>query len=438
MDGLEIVLLVGLLALVLFAAVLALAETSLTHLGRARAQALESLKDEARDAEDETEPAANRLVSVLLERRGQTLNPVLLLLVACHVTIAGIVGAYAFERWGRGGLAAALAGITVLIFVVAEAAPKSYALAHTDRAAYRVAPLVRGLAVFFPLRWLTEGLIRASNLLIPGRGRPDGPTVTEEEILALAGVAAAADVIEEEEQALIESIIEFGDTVAREIMVPRTDMVSVGADFVVPAAMELAIIHGFSRMPAFGEGRDDIVGIAYAKDLMKAEREEGGEDVIVSELVRPAHFVPETKRVAELLREMQAETFHIAIVVDEYGGTAGMVTLEDVIEELVGEIQDEFDPDETIIEPLAGGAVRVDARVPVDEVNDLLGIDLPHDDWDSVGGLVFNLVGRVPVRGEFVEVDGHRLVVEKVNGRRISKVRISAVDPSVPSTDGAG
>jgi CBS domain containing-hemolysin-like protein len=427
MTGLEVVLIVVLLLLILFAAVLAAAETSLTHLGRARAQAVEALEDDARD-EDE---AATGLVSELLERRGQVLNPVLLLLLACHVTIAGIVGAYAFDHWGVGGLAISLVVVTGLVFVVAEAAPKSYALARTDRAALRVAPLVRGLAVFFPLRWLTEGLIRLSNLLIPGRGRPDGPTVTEEELLALAGVAAEAEVIEEEEQELIESIIEFGDTVAREIMVPRTDMVSVGADFRVQDAMEVAITHGFSRLPAFGEGRDDIVGIAYAKDLMKVEREAGGEDQQVSELLRPAHFVPETKRVAELLREMQAETFHIAVLVDEYGGTAGLVTLEDVIEELVGEIQDEFDPDETIIEPLGGGAVRVDARVPVDEVNDLLGIDLPHDDWDSVGGLVFNLLGRVPVPGETVEVDGHQLCAERVNGRRISKVRITAVEAPV-------
>ncbi|MEL7207865.1 MAG: hemolysin family protein, partial [Actinomycetota bacterium] len=345
-----------------------------------------------------------------------------------HMTIAGIVGAWAFDRWGGGGLAIVLTVVALLVFVVAEAAPKSYALSRTDKAAARVAPLVRALAVFFPLRWLTEGLIWIANLLIPGRGRPDGPTVTEEELLALAGVAAEADVIEEEEQALIESIIEFGDTVAREIMVPRTDMVSVGADFVVEAAMELAIVHGFSRMPAFGEGTDDIVGVAYAKDLMKAEREPGGEQRVVNELLRPAHFVPETKRVAELLREMQAETFHIAIVVDEYGGTAGMVTLEDVIEELVGEIQDEFDPEEIIIEPLAGGAVRVDARVSVDEVNDLLGIDLPNDDWDSVGGLVFNVLGRVPAEGETIDVDGRRLTAEKVSGRRIGKVRITALD----------
>jgi CBS domain containing-hemolysin-like protein len=430
-SGLEVALLVVLGLLVLFAAVLAAAETSLTHLGRARAQALEALEDEARDPDDEDDAATNGLVSELLKRRGQVLNPVLLLLVACHVTIAGIAGAYAFDHWGAGGLAIALALVTVLVFVVAEAAPKSYALARTDRASKRVAPFVRALALFFPLRWLTEGLIRLSNLLIPGRGRPDGPTVTEEELLALAGVAAEADVIEEEEQALIESIIEFGDTVAREIMVPRTDMVSVGADFRVQDAMEVAITHGFSRLPAFGEGRDDIVGIAYAKDLMKAEREPGGEDRTVTELMRPAHFVPETKRVAELLREMQAETFHIAVLVDEYGGTAGLVTLEDVIEELVGEIQDEFDPDETIIEPLGGGAVRVDARVPVDEINDLLGIDLPHDDWDSVGGLVFNLLGRVPVPGESVDVDGHRLCAEKVTGRRISKVCITTLDSTV-------
>jgi CBS domain containing-hemolysin-like protein len=182
-----------------------------------------------------------------------------------------------------------------------------------------------------------------------------------------------------------------------------------------------------------GEGIDDIVGVVYAKDLMRAEREGRGEERIQA-CMRPARFVPETKRVAELMREMQAEKFHMANVVDEYGGTAGLVTLEDLIEELVGEIVDEYDVEDPLVEPLPGGDVRVNARMAIDELNDLLHVSLPEGDWDTVGGLMFNLLGHVPHEGEAVEFDGHRLRADKVQGRRISRVLISRVagppDPS--------
>jgi CBS domain containing-hemolysin-like protein len=326
---------------------------------------------------------------------------------------------------------AALAVETAVIFVVAEAMPKTYALQHTGRAAQRLAPLVRALALFPPVRWVTRLLIGISNVLLPGKGRREGPSVSEEELLALAGAAAEEEVIEVEERALIESIIEFGDTVAREVMVPRPDMVTVGSDFRIEAAMEVAMLHGFSRLPAYREGVDDIVGIVYAKDLMKAERDGHLVDE-VSTILRPAKFVPETKKVPSLLKEMQAEKFHIAIVVDEYGGTAGLVTLEDLIEELVGEIYDEFDVEEPMIEPLAGGAVRVNARMPIDEVNDLLTCDLPEGDWDTVGGFFFSQLGRVPKEGETVEFDDHQLRAERVQGRRIGRVRITPVGEPRP------
>ncbi|HEY8058677.1 MAG TPA: hemolysin family protein, partial [Acidimicrobiales bacterium] len=269
--------------------------------------------------------------------------------------------------------------------------------------------------------------------------RKEGPSVSEDELLALAGVAAEASVIEASERALIESIIEFGDTIAREVMVPRTEMVTVGEDFRVDAVIEVAIAHGFSRLPAYGEGGvDEITGIVYAKDLMRAERD-GHTEEPISGMLRPARVVPETKRVAELLREMQSEQFHIAIVIDEYGGTAGLVTLEDVIEELVGEIQDEFDVEEPLVEPATGGGIRVHARMAVDEVNALLESELPEEgDWDSVGGLVYHLLGHVPAEGEAVEVAGYRLSAEKVQGRRIGRVRVAPLPESAGPADENG
>jgi CBS domain containing-hemolysin-like protein len=254
-------------------------------------------------------------------------------------------------------------------------------------------------------------------------------------LLALAGQAADEEIIEAEERELIESVFDFGDTTVREVMVPRPDMVTINTSFRVSDAMEVAVLNGFSRLPVVGEGVDDLQGVVFAKDLMRAELDDGGDRMVV-DLLRPAHFVPETKRIAELLPEMQAQTFHLALVVDEYGGTAGLVTLEDIIEELVGEIVDEFDVEEPLAQRIAGGDLRVNARIPVDEVNDLLSADLPTGDWNTIGGLIVTELGRVPVAGETVEVAGHRLRVERVQGRRIARVRITAV-PASDDNEGA-
>lgn len=412
MTGMEVVAAVVIAVLVIAAAVLAVAETSLTHLARARAAAW---------AEEGRRGAA--AVSRLLEDRPRALNPVLLLQLLCYLGAATLVALLVQRHWGSSGVLIALLVELVVIFVFSVAIPKTWALQDPDRAATGIAPLVHGLVSFPPLRWVTRGLIGLANLLLPGQGRREGPVVTEEEFIAMAGLAVDAEVIEEEEQELIESIIEFGDTVAREVMVPRTDMVAVPRNLRVEDVMEVVLLNGFSRLPAFGESIDDIVGIVYTKDLMRAERD-GDRDGEVSGLLRDAHFVPETKRVSELLREMQKEQYHIAIVIDEYGGTAGLVTLEDLIEELVGEIVDEFDVEEPMVQPLPTGEVLVNARMSIGEINDVLDVDLPEGDWDSVGGLVFNVLGHVPDEGESAQVNGHVLVADRVQGRRINRIRI--------------
>ena len=232
--------------------------------------------------------------------------------------------------------------------------------------------------------------------------------------------------IDVDDLALVESIIDFGDTVVREVMVPRPDMVTVEAHFRAADVIEVMLLNGYSRLPACGTGIDDVVGLVYAKDLMRAERD-GLDERPVAELVRPAFFVPESKRVPELLREMQQQQFHMAIVVDEYGGTAGLVTLEDIIEELVGEILDEYDVEDPMIEPLPGGDALVRGRTSLAEVNDLLQARLPEGDWDTVGGLVYSRLNHVPVEGETVEVGGWRLTAQRIQGRRIGRVRMSRV-----------
>ena len=420
MHGLEILALVASAVLVVVAAFLAMAETALTHVPRAKAVALR----------DEGRRGAAALLEAL-EHREQVLTPVLLLVLACHVTAATLVALVASNHLGGAGAAVVVVLEVVVLFVVAEAAPKTFALGHPERAAMLVAPGAALLGRLWPVRVASQALVALTRLVMPGQKRAQGPIVSEEELLAIVDVAAQEAVIEKEERALIESIIDFGDTVAREVMVPRTDMVTVESGFRISDAMEVVLLNGYSRIPVTGdEGIDDIRGLLYAKDLMRAERDGHADDHPVASLIRKARFVPETKRIAELLREMQAEQFHMAIVVDEYGATAGIVTLEDLIEELVGEIVDEFDVEDPIIEPLPGGDVRVNARMTIDELNDLIHADLPSGEWDTVAGLVFDRLGHVPAQGEEVEVDGHRIRVERVQGRRIARVRIGAVAPS--------
>jgi putative hemolysin len=237
---------------------------------------------------------------------------------------------------------------------------------------------------------------------------------------------------------LLTSIIEFGDTIVREVMVPRPDVVAVESTMTCAAVLERAIGSGLSRIPVYATTIDDITGVAFTRDLVKAAWAKR-ENEPVSAHARQPRYVPETKRVAPLLREMQREQFHLAIVVDEYGVTAGIVTLEDLIEELVGEITDEYDVEEVPPEKLADGTIVVNARMPVDEVNELLeATELPEgDEWDTVGGLLYSLLGHVPVEGEVAVVDGHRLVAERVQGRRIGRVRISPTggDPDADSAE---
>ena len=415
MNGTDWLVVIAIVVLVVITGFLALAETALTRTNRVRAIALE----------EEGHRAAKTLAG-LVERPERFLNPILLLLLACQMIVATLVGVIA-DRFGPWGVVAAIAFEISVIFVFAEAAPKTWAVQHPDRAALLAARPIAAIIRFFPLRLISRGLIGLANVIIPGKGLKEGPFVSEEELLAMADVAHEEGEIEREERALIHSIIEFGDTVVREVMVPRPDMVTVAAGTTVNDVLEIAMAAGYSRIPAYEQNIDDISGIVYVKDLFRAKDEAA--DRPVRDFLRQPHFTPESKRVSELMREMQAEKFHMAIVVDESGGTAGLATLEDLIEELVGEIVDEYDVDEPSIEPMPGGDVRVNGRMPIDEVNELTDADFPEGDWDTVAGFVFNLLGHVPTEGETVDFNGHRLRAEKVQGRRIGRVRISKLAP---------
>jgi len=424
MKTTDALLLAGIVVTLIIAVILAVAETSLTRISRVKAIRL---------AEDGRRGAG--VLLTLVEHPERFLNTILLVVLIAQTiqtSLATLAGVSLFGPTA-GPIAAVVFNVGIT-FVLAEAAPKTWALMHTERAALASAPFVRVLLVFPPLSLLARALIGLSNVLLPGKGLKAGPFVSEEELLATVDIAHEDDIIEKEEQALIHSIIEFGDTVTREVMVPRPDMVAVeGRDKVIDV-IEVAIAAGYSRIPVYDQGIDDIAGIVFTKDMIRAVQDDRGE-LPVRDLVREARFVPELKRVAELMREMQKDKFHIAIVVDEYGGTAGLVTLEDLIEELVGEIVDEFDVEEPHMEAMPGGDFRVNARMPIDEVNALTGADFPEGDWDTIGGFVFSLLGHIPVEGEAVEHEQFRLSAEKIQGRRIGRVRIARMEPADVSVE---
>jgi CBS domain containing-hemolysin-like protein len=414
----DVILGVIIVVLLILATFLALAETSVTRLSKHKAQVLA----------DERRRGAKELVRIT-DHPERYLNPVLLVVLGSHLAIGSLVGLIAERRFGAAGFVLGIVFEIIFIFVIGEAAPKTWAVLNSERAALIVAKPVVAIGDFPPMRFLARGLIAASNVLLPGKGLKQGPYVSEEELLALTDAAADDDVIEQEERELIRSVFEFGDTVAREVMVPRPDMVAVEGSQNVTDVIEVALRHGYSRIPVYDENIDNIIGVVFTKDLLRAERE-GRADVGVRNLAREGLFVPESKPVAELMREMQKRKLHLAFVLDEFGDTAGLVTLEDLIEELVGEITDEYDVEEAPIERLPNGDVRVNGKMSIDEVNELLKIQLPEgDDWDTVAGLLFNRLGHVPVDGEPVVVAGHTLTAERVQGRRIGRVRIK-VDPN--------
>ena len=321
-----------------------------------------------------------------------------------------------FEQWWLTLVFAAVI-MTGASFVLVGTSPRSVGRAHAKGLLAGTAPLVHGIRVL--IGPLARGLVVLGNRVTPSRAR-SAAVANEEQLLSIVDEAAELDVLEEDDRELIHSIFEFNETLVREVMIPRTDMVTVDADATVSAAMSLLLAKAVSRAPVVGDDVDEVAGILYLRDLAQQayERPLDVDVATVAPLARPALFVPESKKVDALLRQMQLESNHLAMVVDEYGGIAGLVTLEDLIEELVGDISDEYDHDVPLVEPLGEDRFRVSARLPVDELGDLFGIELDDDDVDSVGGLVAKALGRLPVEGSVATIGGLRLTADRSEGRR--------------------
>ena len=311
----------------------------------------------------------------------------------------------------------AIAIMAVVSFVVVGVSPRTLGRQHYDRVALLAAPVARGLR--YVLGPIAHGLVAFGNAVTPGRGYRDGPFQSESELLDLLDQATERDVIEVDERAMIHSVFELGDTIAREVMVPRTDMMTIERDEPLRKAMSVFLKTGYSRMPVIGDDNDDVVGLLYFKDVVqRVTANPPDRKLPVGVLMRPMAFVPESKPVDDLLRDMQRHQTHFAIVIDEYGGTAGLVTFEDIIEEIVGEISDEHDRDEPQVEDLHDGRYRVPASMNVHDLAELLDVDLEEDEVDTVGGLLTKALGRIPYAGAHAGAHGLSLTAERMAGRR--------------------
>lgn len=417
--------------LVVLAGLFAMTEAALGAVSPARAAEL--ARDGVRGA---------RTLQAVAADAARHINLLLLLRLLCELTATVLVALVAVDTFGAGWTAALVtaAAMTVVSFVVVGVAPRTIGRQHAYTVGRSTAALLRALGR--ALNPLASLLILIGNAVTPGRGFREGPFATQVELRELVDLAEQRGVVEHGERQMIHSVFALGDTIAREVMVPRTEMVWIESNKRVHQAFALFLRSGFSRIPVIGESVDDVLGVLFLKDVVR--RTQGGDpraaETPVAELMRPATFVPESKPVDDLLSEMQAARTHMVIVVDEYGGTGGLVTIEDILEEIVGEITDEYDVERPPVERLDDGGVRVTARLPVETFGELFGVELAADEVETVGGLLAQSLGRVPIPGAEVEISGLRLHAEGTTGRRnriesVLVYRITAGDRSDSDPD---
>ncbi|HEX9114716.1 MAG TPA: hemolysin family protein [Anaerolineae bacterium] len=330
------------------------------------------------------------------------------------------------QRFGGGPrVVGGLVGL-FLVLILTQLVPRAWALGHQDELAISVAPLLHVLA--FLATPLTAPMRRIGQQIAPRGAAAESIFLSEDGLRFLLNSGEDETVIEDEEKEMIASIFQFGETLVREVMVPRIDIAALDVETPMVEAMTVILKAGHSRIPVYKDTIDNIVGMLYAKDLLVYLRD-GRTDVPIGKILRSAYFIPESKKVDELLQELQKRHVHMAIVVDEYGGTAGLVTIEDLLEEIVGEIQDEYDVEEPTVEEVGSGEYRFDARVNLDEVNKLLNVELPAEGGDTLGGFIYSQLGKVPAVGDTIEYAGVHIEVLSVAGRRIKQVRVTRTAP---------
>ena len=361
--------------------------------------------------------AKAEILNRLLERPNRLLATILVGNNLANVGIASIITSLAIIFFGNKGVGIAIGVATLMILIFAEITPKALAAKNAERASLFVArPISLLIKLFYPV---VRGIVLITSPIIRMfGGETKRPFITEEEIKMLVEVGEQEGTIEKEEKEMIKGVFKFGDTTAKEVMVPRIDISSIDGNAALEEAKNLVLETGYSRTPVYDDNIDNVVGFLFTKDLLKTSKK----GTKVKDIMRQAYYVPETKKLDEILDEMQEGKTQMAIVVDEYGGTAGLVTLEDLVEEIVGEILDE--KEEHPIKVIDDNTALVNAKTSIDDVNEALDIVLPEDGFGTIGGLVFNTLGDIPVVGEKVEIDKITLLVDKMRGRRVSWVRI--------------
>jgi CBS domain containing-hemolysin-like protein len=421
--------LIGAIALIGFGGLFAAIDAAISTVSIARVE--EMVRDER--------PGAVRLARVINERP-RYINLVVLLRIACEITATALLVDFLYEHLGLDwGLIAAAAIMVVISFVLIGVGPRTLGRQNAYTIALGSAVPLQGISIL--LTPISRLLVLIGNALTPGRGFRNGPFASEIELREVVDLAQQSGVVADDERRMIQSVFELGDTPAREVMVPRTEMVWIENDKTAGQATSLAVRSGHSRIPVIGENVDDVVGVVYLKDLVERTyySNNGGRDTNVSAVMRPPVFVPDSKPLDALLREMQRDRNHMALLVDEYGAIAGLVTIEDVLEEIVGEIADEYDTDEVApVEELGDKRYRVSARLPIEDLSELYDIEFDEDlDVDTVGGLLALELGRVPLPGAEVTWDGLQLRAEGGRDHR-GRVRIGTVlvSPTEPEQEG--
>lgn len=374
-------------------------------------------------AEEGNKQAA--LTRRLMENPGRLISIVLVGNNLVNIGATALATYMAINIFGDSGPGIATVVMTFLVLVFGEITPKTIMSSNPEKFALKVSKTINVLGI------VLHPFIRMLNVFtgvfirLFGVENAKANLVTEEEIRMLVNVGQEEGLLDEDEREMIDSIFEFDETVAREVMVPRIDIIGIDSEIRIDDAVELIVECGHSRIPVYDQSIDNIVGIIYAKDLLRQimeDKQKGKPQV--REMMRPAYYVPESKKVRELFAELRKSKVHMAIVLDEYGGTAGLITIEDLIEEIVGDIWDEFDIEKKQIEQLPDGSLRVDARTSIYDINECLEIELPDQDYDTISGLVFHQLGKLPLEGQELEIDGLKIIVEKVVGRRIAKLRL--------------
>ncbi|HBG45035.1 MAG TPA: hemolysin [Firmicutes bacterium] len=405
----------ALIVLLSLSAFFSAAETAITSLSKLRLRVLV----------EEGEKRAKTLEK-LVERPAKLLSTLLVANNAVNITATTIGTALFIAIFGpERGLWVATIVITLVLLLFGEITPKTLAAQSPEKVAMRVSRptsfLVTALAPVVKVFTALSGLL----LRLVGVEITAGhdPYITEQELRTIVNVGEQQGILEEEERAMIHSVFEFGDTEVHTVMRPRIDIFGIPRHCSISEILASVIKEGFSRIPVYEETIDDIVGIVYAKDLLRLCFEKKT-DTSIRELLRPAYYVPESKKVNELFRELQKERVHMAVVLDEFGGTAGIVTIEDLMEEIFGEIEDEYDQEDAKFLPINADTTIIDARLTIEEVNAQLGLHLPENGDETVGGLIFSLFGRIPGEGEQIACGGANLIVERMDGRRVAKIRI--------------